>query len=620
MKTAAARAAALQNDVRISSRSFWKDAIWHLDGIRPGAAPSNFSINWDFSFCEDRFTDAKWCAWCRAAKTFLWSLKTDPAPGRPTVEDTSLVRYFRSLRVLLRWMVSQGHRRFADLDYQASQEFLISVATRKTKSGQPVKVVTLQHYHQLLALLYLQSARYPELAIADPLPGIGTGGRAMNKGWIAYTPDAIATVLVSKALRLLGPPADDVIALQRKAQGLYDEGLANGRTQTKVGFDVVDEIVWFSFSTLPGEDAPWRTAAVTSTKDVRTLIQRIYEACFVTVAYLVGARLSEILGLQVGCIEHHPNAAGDEQFAYLTGRIFKTSKGRAGKAHRWVAPPAVERAVAVMEQLTEPLRRRTGRTDLWLAMASCGLVGPRPRISVPCGGTIVLRLNESFAPFIDLPLHEGKPWHLNTHQGRKTFARFVAKRDRTGLHALQKHFGHVSLAMTDRGYVGTDFALGDLIDRHARDETRAALEELLTASALGGKGGRTIAGRSQFRGRTRDGDVQAYVDFLMAETDLRLGTCDWGYCVYREETSACHGNETGPNPVLRTESVCATCANFAVTGKHRLVWEARRAQNAELLKQPTLDPKSRELAQARIAECDRILVQLNQDIVKHGKK
>ena len=620
MKTAAARAAALQNDVRISSRSFWKDAIWHLDGIRPGAAPSNFSINWDFSFCEDRFTDAKWCAWCRAAKTFLWSLKTDPAPGRPTVEDTSLVRYFRSLRVLLRWMVSQGHRRFADLDYQASQEFLISVATRKTKSGQPVKVVTLQHYHQLLALMYLPSARYPELAIADPLPGIGTGGRAMNKGWIAYTPDAIATVLVSKALRLLGPPADDVIALQRKAQGLYDEGLANGRTQTKVGFDVVDEIVWFSFSTLPGEDAPWRTAAVTSTKDVRTLIQRIYEACFVTVAYLVGARLSEILGLQVGCIEHHPNAAGDEQFAYLTGRIFKTSKGRAGKAHRWVAPPAVERAVAVMEQLTEPLRRRTGRTDLWLAMASCGLVGPRPRISVPCGGTIVLRLNESFAPFIDLPLHEGKPWHLNTHQGRKTFARFVAKRDRTGLHALQKHFGHVSLAMTDRGYVGTDFALGDLIDRHARDETRAALEELLTASALGGKGGRTIAGRSQFRGRTRDGDVQAYVDFLMAETDLRLGTCDWGYCVYREETSACHGNETGPNPVLRTESVCATCANFAVTGKHRLVWEARRAQNAELLKQPTLDPKSRELAQARIAECDRILVQLNQDIVKHGKK
>ncbi len=186
--------------------------------------------------------------------------------------------------------------------------------------------------------------------------------------------------------------------------------------------------------------------------------------------------------------------------------------------------------------------------------------------------------------------------------------RFAATCDRTGLHALQVHFGHVSLAMTDRGYVGTDFALDDLIDRHARDETRAALEELLTASALGGKGGHTISGRSQFRGRTRDGEVQAYVDFLMAETDLRLGVCDWGYCVYREETSACLGNEKGPNPILRTESVCATCANFAVTGKHRPVWERRRTRNKELLEQQGLDPQSRALAQARIIECDGIWV------------
>ena len=223
----------------------------------------------------------------------------------------------------------------------------------------------------------------------------------------------MAIVLVSKALRLLGPPADDVIELQRKAQGIYDDGLASGLTQTKVSFEVVGEVVWFPFSTLPGEESPWRTAPVTSTKDVRTLVQRIYEACFVAVAYLVGARLSEIFGLQVGCIEHHPSAAGDEQFAYLIGRIYKTARGHEGKAHRWVAPPAVERAVAVMEQLTEPLRRHTGRSDLWLAMASTGLVGPRPRISVPCGATMINRLNAHFAPFIGLP-------HMKANLGAST--------------------------------------------------------------------------------------------------------------------------------------------------------------------------------------------------------
>ncbi|MGO8846539.1 MAG: hypothetical protein ACLQFI_14625 [Methylocella sp.] len=165
--------------------------------------------------------------------------------------------------------------------------------------------------------------------------------------------------------------------------------------------------------------------------------------------------------------------------------------------------------------------------------------------------------------------------------------------------------------MTDRGYVGTDFALDELIDRHAIDETRAALEELLTAAALGGKSGRMIAARSQFRGRTRDGDVQAYVDFLMKETDLRLGVCDWGYCVYRVETSACFGDDKGPNPVLRTESTCISCANFAVTAKHRPVLEARRARNAKLLDETALDPTSRVLAETRIVECERVLAELD---------
>ncbi|HDA7926283.1 TPA: integrase, partial [Staphylococcus aureus] len=212
----------------------------------------------------------------------------------------------------------------------------------------------------------------------------------------------------------------------------------------------------------------------------------------------------------------------------------------------------------------------------------------------------------------------GEPWHLNTHQGRKTFARFVGRRDRTGLHALQAHFGHVTRAMTDRGYVGTDFALDDLIDRHAQEETRAALEEVLTATTLGGKGGRMIAARSRFRGRTRDGDVQTYVRFLMEETDLRLGVCDWGYCVYRIETAACLGDERGPNPVLRTESTCLTCANFAVTAKHRSVWQERRARNASLLDQPGLDHVSRKLAETRIIECDRILTELDSEDDRDG--
>ncbi len=602
-----------RNAIRVSTRSCWSDQIWHLDGLRPGCKRSDFSLDWGFTLPDDsRFGDPQWAEWRDAAKVFLWSLKVDPPPGRRNLHDGTLVSYFKELRILIRWMAAAGYRRFTDLDRDASEQFLILMATRPgITSGKPLSPVTIRRYRNLLTVLYLQGAKFPEVGIVDPFPGISHRSVRNDQGWLPYTPDEIAVPLVSAALRLIGTPADDVIALQAQAQAAYDDAFAHGISQTKAGFVVIDAIAQFTFSTLPGEDTPWHAAPVTSTKHVRHLVDRIYDACFVVVAYLIGARVSEILGLQVGCIEQHPSADGTESFAYLVGRIYKTSRSNDGEAHRWVAPQPVQRAIKVMKQLSDTLRYRTGQNDLWLVMASTGLVGPAPRIGIPTQSTIINRLNNAFAPFIDLPLFQGEAWHLNTHQGRKTFARFVGKRDHTGLHALQAHFGHVTRVMTDRGYVGTDFALDELIDRHAIDETRAALEELLTAAALGGKSGRMIAARSQFRGRTRDGDVQAYVDFLMKETDLRLGVCDWGYCVYRVETSACFGDDKGPNPVLRTESTCISCANFAVTAKHRPVWEARRARNAKLLDETALDPTSRVLAETRIVECERVLAELD---------
>ncbi len=608
--------------IRVSTRSVWSDEIWHLDGLRPGCNRSDFSLDWSFTLSDDsRFGDPRWSDWRETAKVFLWSLKVDPPPGRRNLHDGTLVCFFKALRILIRWMMAEGYRRFADLDADASERFLAVMATRPgITTGKPLAPATIRRYRNLLAVLYLQGAKFPELVIADPFPGIGTPAFGDVRGWLPYTPDEIAVPLVSAALRLIGVPADDVIRLQTRAQAAYDDALADGITQTKAGFVVVDAIADFTFSTLPGENVPWHGDPVTSTKQVRHLVDRLYDACFVIVAYLIGARGSEILGLRVGCVEHHPSADATESFAYLAGRIYKTARSQDGEAHRWVAPLPVQRAIMVMERLSETLRRRAGQEDLWLVMASSGLAGPAPRIGIPTLGTVVGRLNKAFAAFIDLPLYEGKAWRLNTHQGRKTFARFVGKRDRTGLHALQSHFGHVSRVMTDRGYVGTDFTLDELIDRHAMDETRAALEELLTATALGGKSGRMIAARSQFRGRTRDGDVQAYVAFLMQETDLRLGVCDWGYCVYRAETSACLGGDKGPNPALRTESTCLSCANFAVTAKHRPVWEVRRVRNAKLLEETALDPTSRALAKARIVECNRILAELDggKGEVEHG--
>jgi integrase len=63
---------------------------------------------------------------------------------------------------------------------------------------------------------------------------------------------------------------------------------------------------------------------------------------------------------------------------------------------------------------------------------------------------------------------KGQSWLFSPHQFRKTFARFVAKRDRTQLFALSDHFKHVSIAMTAKSYVGSDFKLQELISEESQ--------------------------------------------------------------------------------------------------------------------------------------------------------
>lgn len=511
-------------------------------------------------------------------------------------------------------------RGFDELDRDAAEQFMQHVSERRTQSGTPIRPSTKQNYANLLIALHQQKAKLasppPEHPFGDERASRFSGFHRYTVRRLPFTPDAIAVPLISAAIRLIGQPADDVIALRNGVVPVCLD--AQGQSPFIHRMTVWTLVCSFRFSTLEGEKAPWH-APLSGLTYVRLLINRIQEACFVTIAYLVGARVSEILTLEADCIEEHPSADGSEEFAYLRGRIFKTAADEIGTQHLWPAPPPVRRAVEVLHRLSEPYRAETGRSELWLSLAGNGIIS-QGTPEVITANSLIIRLNERFAPFVDLPCNEdGSAWHLTTHQGRKTFARFVGKRDRTGLHALQHHFGHVTRIMTDSAYVGTDFDLGELVDAQTLEETRTALEELLTSARLGGKAGQLMSLRSRFRGRTRDGELAAYVDFLIEDSGMRLGVCDWGYCVYRAETAACMGDERGPNPLWRTESTCASCANFAVTDRHRTVWQTRLERNLALIGDQRLGEASRALASTRIAECERILSDLSAKGVSHGE-
>ena len=619
------RAASIHNvnpSQKVSSRSHWSDPYWYLDGMQPGLRAHNLCIAWDFSLPDgSRFTDPHWADWLDDARRFLWSLRDNPPIGRRPVRPRTMVAVFHKLRVLVRWMIEEGTRGFSALDHAAAERFMHSIAVRKSRRGADISATTRHSYANALLLLYLQRRKLANPPTEHPFAAERTstysGFSRQTVRRLPFTPDAIAVPLVSAAIRLIGQPADDVIALRDQAVALYEERHARGLSTPSVRDPVLTLIASFRFSVVDSEDAPWHPP-INGTKQVRFIVERIYDACFVTIAYLVGARVSEILALEIGCIEEHPSSDRDDPHTYLRGRIFKTAAQDAGEPHLWAAPPPVLRAINVLERLSEPLRKRTRSAALWLSMCGHGIVETRP-VDVMAAGLLNRRLNGFFAPFVALPAHsDGTSWHLTTHQGRKTFARFVGKRDRTGLHALQHHFGHVTRIMTDSAYVGTDFDLGELVDAQTLEETRSALEELLTAARLSGKAGRLLSARSRFRGRTRDGDLAAYVDFLIEDSGMRLGVCDWGYCVYRAETAACMGDERGPNSLWRTESTCVSCANFAVTERHRTVWQARLERNLVLIADHRLDETSRALADTRVAECQRILADLSVAGEAHG--
>jgi hypothetical protein len=94
---------------------------------------------------------------------------------------------------------------------------------------------------------------------------------------------------------------------------------------------------------------------------------------------------------------------------------------------------------------------------------------------------------------------------------------------------------------------------------------------------------------------------------MLVEAGLVLGVCDYGYCVYRQEYSACRGNAAGPNPALREPSTCAHCLNFAVTAQHRPYWLEQIRRCTSLLSEPALPTQTPKIVRERLQEARTML-------------
>lgn len=185
------------------------------------------------------------------------------------------------------------------------------------------------------------------------------------------------------------------------------------------------------------------------------------------------------------------------------------------------------------------------------------------------------------------------------------------------MYALAQQLGHRDVAITDRGYAGTDYDLSREIDAQTLDQSVSAWEHMLSAPHLGGRAGaEIIAQRPRFRGTRMKEDIRTYARMLV-DAGLVLGVCDYGYCVYRQEYSACLGSAAGPNPVRRESSTCSRCKNFVVSSEHRAYWEQQARRHETLLNEPALPTQTLKIARSRLEEARAIIRSIDRPQREH---
>lgn len=603
--------------------SHWDDVRWVLAPTNAHQEDRPIIIRWDFSLPNGlQFTDDRYATLRENSKRHLALIRTGFSGSRSASSDSrsgcgasTLADSFQCLRALIRWMIAEGVERFGDLSAALVGEFIRSLRRRPGYGGRKVSQRTLNHYDGVLIRLYRHRHRVSDALQVEPV--IDFRSRAAtprNPALAPYTPDAVAIPLVQGAIEFLSIVAVPVLAARERYIQAYQRICESGITPS-----------WACrLASAVLRECPIHTSKgphqIDSARSLSELIELLYGACCVVISYLVGPRVSELMSLQAGCIQlcASPNTDSSPHTAMIVGTIYKQESYH-GRPHQWAAPTPALHAIAVLEALSAPHRLRSGRQNLWLRPTNLGAREWLPDAALKLRPPDFRKANSQmngFASWLQLPDYKGRPWKLASHQGRRTFARFVALRDRTALHALAQHLGHRDVRQTDGSYVGTDYQLNEEIEGAILDQSISAWEQMLKAPALGGRmGAEVLARRPRFRGSRAKQDIRAYARML-AEAGLTLGVCEWGYCVYREEFSACHGTSTAPNPVLREPSTCLRCKNFTVTDVHRPYWTDQVERYERLLNNPNLPTQTLKIARARLEEARSLL----RSMESHKKK
>jgi integrase len=603
--------------------SRYGDKIWDFYPYIPqeNVCSNNKQIDWRVRLPDGRLlSDSEHADLLMSTKDFIWSLFTDPVEGRKRPLMNTLRKKAMDIRPLLRWMVSLGVTRFADLRGQTLD--YVPLAKLNT-TGKPAAAETAADRLLVVEDLYHQRSKLHDALSEHPwlhetagtLGGLNKGG-IHSKPKTEYIPDAVASRLAVAALDYV----------QNRSVGILEALQAVGEAASKKAF-----VGFRSGAQCIASTATARIAGYNRCANLTTDCIRLRTACYIAVGMFSGIRDSEMMSVTVHCIAHGTSRDGSTDVQWLHGTLYKTGI----RPKKWLVPPIVQEAVDVLVRLTASQREKLlhEEHDLEIRISRLSLATERGKlvkrldtvrkqkdklflsqsrnpkageVSVISGSSLSRDLKQ-FCIDLGIQSDNGLPYPLHSHQFRRTYARFIARSELGDLLALRDHFGHWSIDMTvyyaDGGAdeYESDTELLKMIAEEKMGRQNEIMGSYLDSDAPLANGNHWLKNwRSTVRTATnKEALIAEYAGTITLTgtghswcVGIDRGTCCGGLCVFEPQ-------------------MCVDCNHGIIGPEHRPVWEGIRDQQLEALALDDIGPSGRARAQKIIGEAEKVLRRLD---------
>lgn len=468
-------------------------------------------------------------------------------------------------------------------------------------------------------------------------------------GWIPPLPDEVAIPLFNKVAWWLGQPAEDVIRLMEyvedplagievevettmSASGVRKQKAGKGRVARNMRANRF--LADFSFSTLDDKE-PWHVRLddtlegdrTTPQRQARVLFDAVRDACALSVQGMSGMRISELMGIEAGLdvltglpkgVRIEPSATGLYEVFVIRTVMSKTEKGLPREMD-WVLgmrpqgskdEPLPVRALRLLNRLHAPWRGLARTSKLMLAAVQSESL-PLKTTSLGAMDSEKMRSNMKrfIARWVDLSAlpdqskhrtkdnnlvewRESKGTIFKSHMLRKSWAQFMFAVDPLLKPAIQLQFHHLSLAMTDTGYISSNLLLMTDMDSMATQAKNLMILEMLHGeNPLAGKMGEQLEQATQdlavrVKGLPTSDAYKEVVRFCES-AQLPIFFSPHGACMpLQTHSMRCH-EEAGTSLLLRTQpnartrqpSLCAGCDCFVLDARHSDFWATRYVDN-----------------------------------------